>query len=230
MAPPRYALMAGIGAAIGAVYLIPPAMLPDVIDEATLRDGGVRREAMFYAYFVFCKWDGKKKQGEKSREGGVGSHPPACYSVHEATTVTSVLWRDCGLFSIYIYIYTYLSDILATTIDVFLCCVRVSDVERSKVWNRVCCLAVNFSVVSLRELSVWVLCSTARPAGADDAAHSARPNHSRDGAHQLNLCLFLPALHRQSHPEQEQVEGVARACKRRRAAGYLGENQFVRTS
>ena len=45
-----YALMAGIGASIGAVYLIPPAMLPDVIDEATLRDGGVRREAMFYAY------------------------------------------------------------------------------------------------------------------------------------------------------------------------------------
>jgi len=50
-----YALMSGIGAAIGAVYLIPPAMLPDVIDEATLRDGGVRREAMFYAYFVFCQ-------------------------------------------------------------------------------------------------------------------------------------------------------------------------------
>jgi Na+/melibiose symporter-like transporter len=47
--------MSAIGASIGAVYLIPPAMLPDVIDEATLRDNGVRREAMFYAYFVFCQ-------------------------------------------------------------------------------------------------------------------------------------------------------------------------------
>ena len=228
MAPPRYALMAGIGAAIGAVYLIPPAMLPDVIDEATLRDGGVRREAMFYAYFVFCKWDGKKKQGEKNREGGVGSHPQRATRCMKPPLSPACCCETAVCFPIYIYIHIYLTY-LQPRLMCF-CVVCVFAVGRSKVWDRVCCLAVNFSVVSLRELSVWVLCSTARPAGADDAAHSARPNHSRDGAHQLNLCLFLPALHRQSHPEQEQVEGVARACKRRRAAGYLGENQFVRTS
>ena len=50
-----HGVMAVLGFSIAAVYLIPAAMLPDVIDEATLRDGGVRREAMFFAYFVFCQ-------------------------------------------------------------------------------------------------------------------------------------------------------------------------------
>ena len=30
--------------------LVPAAMLPDVIDAAAVRDGGVRSEALFYAY------------------------------------------------------------------------------------------------------------------------------------------------------------------------------------
>eukprot|EP00041_Stephanoeca_diplocostata_P013798 m.244319 g.244319 ORF g.244319 m.244319 type:complete len:577 (+) comp19470_c0_seq9:280-2010(+) len=49
----RHVQFACFGLPLGAVYLVPAAMLPDVINEATLRDGGVRREALFYAYFVF---------------------------------------------------------------------------------------------------------------------------------------------------------------------------------
>ena len=102
--------MAGIGAAIGAVYLIPPAMLPDVIDEATLRDGGVRREAMFYAYFVFCKWDGKKKQGEKNREGGVGSHPQRATRCMKPPLSPACCGETAVCFPyIYIYIHIYLT-------------------------------------------------------------------------------------------------------------------------
>ena len=48
-------LMAGLGFSLGAVYLVPVAMLPDVIDEATIECGGVRREALYYSYFVFAQ-------------------------------------------------------------------------------------------------------------------------------------------------------------------------------
>eukprot|EP00052_Salpingoeca_macrocollata_P017183 m.139276 g.139276 ORF g.139276 m.139276 type:complete len:509 (+) comp20302_c0_seq1:56-1582(+) len=40
------------GFCISCVYLLPWAMLPDVIDETEL-ETGVRREAVFYSYFVF---------------------------------------------------------------------------------------------------------------------------------------------------------------------------------
>lgn len=54
---PTYALhlqAAYGGAGISAVYLLPWAMLPDVIDESHL-DTGRRREAVFYSYFVFLQ-------------------------------------------------------------------------------------------------------------------------------------------------------------------------------
>ncbi|XP_062507272.1 sodium-dependent lysophosphatidylcholine symporter 1-like [Corticium candelabrum] len=44
------AVISGIG--IGSAYLVPWSMLPDAIDEAAARDG-VRRESLFYAFFVF---------------------------------------------------------------------------------------------------------------------------------------------------------------------------------
>eukprot|EP00035_Acanthoeca_spectabilis_P004898 m.107876 g.107876 ORF g.107876 m.107876 type:complete len:533 (-) comp12779_c0_seq1:2644-4242(-) len=44
---------AALGLSIAAVYLVPAAMIPDVINEAALRDNGQRREAMFYSYSVF---------------------------------------------------------------------------------------------------------------------------------------------------------------------------------
>jgi len=54
---PTYALhlqAAYGGAGISAVYLLPWAMLPDVIDESHLETGR-RREAVFYSYFVFLQ-------------------------------------------------------------------------------------------------------------------------------------------------------------------------------
>eukprot|EP00039_Didymoeca_costata_P000902 m.47901 g.47901 ORF g.47901 m.47901 type:complete len:576 (+) comp10540_c0_seq3:221-1948(+) len=48
-----YAYMGIMGSLISPMYLIPATMLPDVVDEAMLRDDGRRREAMFYACFVF---------------------------------------------------------------------------------------------------------------------------------------------------------------------------------
>jgi hypothetical protein len=41
-------------------------MVPDIIDLATLRDNGVRRESMFYAYFVFCQKFGTGCVAEES--------------------------------------------------------------------------------------------------------------------------------------------------------------------
>mmetsp|Transcript_29919 Transcript_29919/g.78453 ORF Transcript_29919/g.78453 Transcript_29919/m.78453 type:complete len:542 (+) Transcript_29919:47-1672(+) len=44
---------AALGVSIAAAYLVPATMIPDVINEAALRDKGQRREAMFYSYSVF---------------------------------------------------------------------------------------------------------------------------------------------------------------------------------
>jgi Na+/melibiose symporter-like transporter len=41
-----------VGAGISAVYLLPWSMLPDVIDAASLKSG-VRREELYYSFFVF---------------------------------------------------------------------------------------------------------------------------------------------------------------------------------
>eukprot|EP00041_Stephanoeca_diplocostata_P013837 m.246018 g.246018 ORF g.246018 m.246018 type:complete len:502 (+) comp19484_c0_seq1:471-1976(+) len=51
----QHVQFACIGFPLGAVYLVPAAMLPDVINEAALRDRGCRREALFYSYFVFIQ-------------------------------------------------------------------------------------------------------------------------------------------------------------------------------
>lgn len=51
----QHVQFACIGFPLGAVYLVPAAMLPDVINEAALRDEGLRREALFYSYFVFIQ-------------------------------------------------------------------------------------------------------------------------------------------------------------------------------
>jgi Na+/melibiose symporter-like transporter len=40
------------GLSIAAVYLVPAAMTPDVINQAALREGGQRKEALFYSYSV----------------------------------------------------------------------------------------------------------------------------------------------------------------------------------
>lgn len=48
----RSLLVAGYGFPLSAVYLLPGIMLPNVINDATIRDDGARREALFYSYFV----------------------------------------------------------------------------------------------------------------------------------------------------------------------------------
>lgn len=40
------------GVSIAAVYLVPAAMTPDVINQAALREGGTRKESLFYSYGV----------------------------------------------------------------------------------------------------------------------------------------------------------------------------------
>eukprot|EP00039_Didymoeca_costata_P024711 m.11211 g.11211 ORF g.11211 m.11211 type:complete len:547 (+) comp4399_c0_seq1:131-1771(+) len=44
-----------MGCAISAVYLLPNAMLPDVIEDATVRNKGDRHEVLFYSFFVFTQ-------------------------------------------------------------------------------------------------------------------------------------------------------------------------------
>lgn len=43
------------GFPLSAVYLVPAAMLPDIINEAAVKENGIRREALFYSFFVFLQ-------------------------------------------------------------------------------------------------------------------------------------------------------------------------------
>jgi Na+/melibiose symporter-like transporter len=99
------------GAGIATAYLMPWSMLPDVIDEAYLKTG-VRREELFYAFFVF----GTKFAGGVTLGISTGIYKAAGYDENKCdqpwtvaltlkllVSAPPIIFALIGLFFLYVY-------------------------------------------------------------------------------------------------------------------------------